>query len=160
MCRRSSYSLTVPVCFLAVLLALVLAYPGGIRAAYLDVQAYGSNQQMIDDEQAARERLSARSNAIGVRIQIKDGLIEELVAGRTSLAEVANQFEILNQDVRECRIVFQSRYPGMSPEQQAAQNVIDFVRAREMSACERADVLGRLRDEFRQMYGEQYAAAY
>ena len=138
-------------------MAVVIAYPGGILAAYGDLRDYGAHRQTLDDEAAAFERHSAKAEAINARIQIKDMLIEELVAGRTSLVEVASRFRVLNQDVKECEIVMKARYPGVPEEERAARNVIDFVRVRDMSPCDKAEVLHRLQSEFEATYGPQYA---
>ena len=151
--------MAIPVCVLTVFLSVVLAYPGGIGAAYDDAQSYRANQATLDGDRAVRDELAARSTVINTRIEIKDGLIEELIAGRTGLVEVAGRFEALNRDFPECQQVLEGRYPGAGPAERAALNVIDFVRAREMSACERAEILARLRAEYRAAYRDQYALA-
>lgn len=84
------------------------------------------------------------------QIEIKDTLIDELIAGETTLSEVTSQFLIMNRNQPTSMSLVQRDYPGATDEEKTARNVISFATAELSKGCpdRKAEVLAHLEAEF------------
>lgn len=114
---------------------------GGDAATYTDPE--------LDAE---RRGMQAQLEATKARIVYKDELIDRLIVGQATLAEVSGEFLRMNQATAALGII-RHLHPGSSDEEKSARNVIEFVRQRKLPAERNAEVMGRLRREFEQTYG-------
>src|SRR5688572_29044950 len=101
--------LIAPAAF-AVVAAALLVSPdpgaiGGDAAAYSDPE--------ID---AVRQDLEARQKAVSARIAFKDELVERLIVGQATLAEVSGEFLRVNQGTTALELI-RDIYPGSSDEE-------------------------------------------
>ncbi|MGL6094926.1 MAG: hypothetical protein ACRC7O_03860 [Fimbriiglobus sp.] len=154
--RRLAKNSTVPATAFATALGILLTYPGGISAAYSDICCFDDHAHQLTDEQAAGADLTARTHVIAERINIKEGLVSDLVDGRTTLAAVADRFYELNRDVPACMGAVRSKYPDVPDDERIALNVLDFVRVRELPPDRAGVVFARLAAEYEQMFGHRH----
>lgn len=154
--RRLARKLTVPATAFATAVGVLLTYPGGISAAYSDICCFDDHAHQLSDEQAAGADLTARTHVIAERINIKEGLVSDLIDGRTTLAAVAERFHELNRDVPACMAAVRSKYPDLDDDERIALNVLDFVRVRELPPAKHELVFARLAAEYEQMFGHRH----
>ena len=85
--------------------------------------------------------------------EAKQALVNDLIAGRTTLAEVTAQFMLLNHDRQAAMDVIRRKFPGATDEEKTARNVIAFVDVTLSlgSAIDRAVVRTRLAAELAAM---------
>jgi hypothetical protein len=105
------------------------------------------------DLRAAHRRYVDRLETVTVRMQQKEQLIAELVAGRRRLTDVAAEFLRLNRAEPECLTAIRGYFPDGSDEEVAARNVIEYVGPR-VAAGDRPAVLARLDREFAAAFGK------
>lgn len=96
------------------------------------------------------ERLDAEDDQVRRRMAVKEALVAELIAGRTSLAEVTARFAEMNATRANYVALIRETYPGATDREKAARNVIDYVFSR-VPAAERAAVVRRLDAELQQI---------
>jgi hypothetical protein len=118
---------------------------GGEAAAYSD-----------PDQDAVLRDLAARREAVMARITYKEELIDRLIDGQATLAEVSGEFLRLNRDT-PALVIIRTLYHGSGDEEKSACNVIEFVSTRRLPAERNAEVMGRLQREFEQTYGHRCA---
>jgi hypothetical protein len=107
---------------------------------------------------ATSQQLDARQAATLDRLMYKEELIDRLIAGDLTLAEVADEFLRMNRDTPVKTAVRRS-YHGSGDGEKSARNVLDFVRLRKLSARQAARVSERLHREFERTYGTAARAA-
>jgi hypothetical protein len=127
-------------------IAVLMTYPGGPRAAYDDA---------TDSPLVVAGKGPADAHLLE-RIAMKEGMVNELIAGRTSLADVSARFAKLNEDVPATLDVLRNKYPNMSEAQRTSCNVIDHVISIELPPPVAEKVLHRLQEEFCTLYGEKF----
>ena len=132
--------------------AVLLTYPGGLSSAYRDATTPPPAALA-----AAAERLN--SAQIMDRIALKEAMVNELIAGRAGLVEVAGRFEALNGVVPGSLEVLRTRYPGLSDLERAAMNVLDYVDGQELPAEQLRPIMRRLAGDYRLAFGRD-AGAY
>ena len=160
MVLRLRISVTIFTTSVALLLATVICYPGGISAAYRDLRDYSDLQARMDDQRQTQQELHHKTLLLQRRIQIKDVLIEDLIQGRTTLISVAKQFQVLNSELPEGLYVLHTLHPDVSELERSALNVMEYVELRELPQKIKAKVFARLRTEFRQAFGHRYQTVY
>ncbi|MCZ2340513.1 MAG: hypothetical protein LC104_01795 [Bacteroidales bacterium] len=144
----------------AVGLGVLLAHPGGIRAAVQDLREYGTLQDRLDSNSEFSHLLQVQATAVNNRIQIKDAIIDELILGRATLAEAILRFKVLNHETPSALSILEMRYPNLSEEERAARSVLDFVALREMSYRDRDAVMARLQAEYKQHFDQNHAIVH
>ena len=97
--------------------------------------------------------LDARGYHIAARIACKNALVDELIAGRATLAQVSDEFLRMNEEEPAILLILRHRYPGSGDEERSAHNVIGYVRVRYLPAAAEARVLDRLGREFADRFG-------
>ena len=93
--------------------------------------------EQIRESTSANERLAAEQEEIRERIALKEAFIEELLAGRTTLAEVTEKFMTLNSSRPHYMDAIRDHFPGDTDQEKMARNVISIAIAR--SPTERQD---------------------
>lgn len=139
----------------AVCASVLMIHPGGIRAAVQDLREYGSLKNTLETNSEFSQLLQAQAMAVNNRIQIKDALIDELILGHTSLAEVTMRFKVLNSETSSTQTILEMRYPDLTDEERAARNVLDFVALRELPYEEHNAVMARLQSEFQHQFSHR-----
>lgn len=129
------------------LLAAAAAHPTLARAAGVDFWNL-TDVRAEAEEAAERSRvLDERDSFIMRRIIIKEDLVTGLIAGRTSLADVAVQFLDLNSAEPSYLDHLRTSVPGDSDLERSAHNVLHYASARLADPTARAAVLARLEAE-------------
>jgi hypothetical protein len=151
----------VPSRLLIGLVTLMLILPAATAVArpewaeYLGVDVWNlpDLREELTEANELKTELEFQNAAILDRINMKDRLISDLIAGRRTLAETTSQFCALNQDFPEFLTILRLNYPGATDEERSAWNVMDFVHPRlfHLSAFERFKVLARLNLEMEQI---------
>lgn len=83
----------------------------------------------------------------------KDRLLDDLVAGRTTLAAVADEFLRVDEDDPTVLAATMRKYAGGDDRDKSARHVLDLVRERLPDGADTSDVLGRLRAEYAAEFG-------
>ncbi|OWK40559.1 hypothetical protein FRUB_05478 [Fimbriiglobus ruber] len=104
---------------------------------------------------AARTKmtLERQSQTIDMRLAHKNALIDDLLAGHRTLADVATEFVRLERLPPSYFGVLKTKYPAASDEESAANSVFEFVNLHRLTPQEEARALVRLRLEFQKTYG-------
>lgn len=101
------------------------------------------------DLERAKELEATRQEGLRL-LEVQEMLVQRLIAGRVSLAEVTNQLLMMHQNHPAWLAVLRAEFPGNSDEEKTARNVIGWV-AFELSRSnpdKQAEVLARLESEF------------
>jgi hypothetical protein len=136
--------------------AILTADPGDAGSA--DATIAATNRILASDPEMAR--LNVRTYELGARIAYKDLLVQELVAGRATLAQVSDEFLRLNEEEPAELHVLRHRYPGSGDEEKSANNVLHFVHLVGLPAAEEGRVRARLDREFADRFGHPPAANF
>lgn len=120
-----------------------------VRSAVVGVFQVGELREELNAEVELGESLELVNVEIQRRIAIKEGLVADLIAGRTTLACVAEQFLALNQGRPEYMRVIRVTYPGASDFEKSAHNVIGYVEGElaRYPAAQQDEVRRRLQTE-------------
>lgn len=132
---------------------VVAAIVGGVAILAGDPLGSSASGGTATPDAATVAALNERTHQIATRIAYKDSLMRELIAGRTTLTDVAAEFLRLNQDEAVNMSVLRQQFPCGNDEERSACNVIQYLYQRGLPAAEEARVLGRLEDEFARNYG-------
>ncbi|MBA4188190.1 MAG: hypothetical protein C0467_09260 [Planctomycetaceae bacterium] len=153
--RFAAYLVMVPV-------AALVAKSSWAKTVVVSTFSTRSSQDEIESELAFGQHLDVVDLELRRQIQIKDALLDELIAGRTTLAAVTDRFLVLNQSQPASLAVIRKEYPGATDEEKTARNVIGFAEA-ELSKyppTQKAEVLARLEAQFRQSYPAPVSDAF
>jgi len=112
-----------------------------------------SYQDEIESQIEFSKQLDVIDGELRRQIHIKDALILELIAGRTTLDQVSYEFLLINQSQPGSIERLRKDYAGDTDEERTARNVIGFVAAElaKESPLWRATVLARLQVELEQI---------
>src|SRR5262249_36345876 len=83
----------------------------------------------IQEMEESNEQLTMESTVVSERIVMKETVVDDLVEGRTSLAETIERFRELNAGNEELLSQLEMHYPNQSDDERLYHNVLDFVRA-------------------------------
>jgi hypothetical protein len=108
-----------------------------------DVRTASDQNQVLDTEYMEASQ----------RIRVKEEMISSLIAGRSSLAEVATQFTVINEGYENHMIVIRQLYPGATDQEKMLWNVLDYAyhRMAHLPAWRRLAILARLQAEFQSL---------
>jgi hypothetical protein len=109
--------------------AAVIAAPEWVDSVGLDVFGVQAFQQELNNELERERDLEVTSEEVRRRIEIKESLIAELIAGRRSLTEVSARFLELNRERPDYMESIRSTYPGNTDEERSVSNVLSYVEA-------------------------------
>ncbi len=151
-------------CLIVCILGLVgsqlsVAHPSWAQAVGVDVWNLAELEEQTRATTAHNRVLLAEDYEIQQRIAIKESLIEELVAGHTSLAATTDAFLELNRAMPQHMTVIRSLYPGRSDRELVARNVLDYAKGRSVSDREEQAVQSRLEHELDALIATEPLAA-
>jgi hypothetical protein len=147
------YGLWVPIGIASATVAAVsILSPYTIFIAGQSQPGASEARQAADDESQRAAKLRAREGLAEERLRQRTRIVEEVIAGRLSLAQAAARFLRLNKATPECMSALRGLSPGVADEQIACEQVIYAVGIvledrREPSAA----VLDRLRGALREL---------
>ncbi|WP_439622032.1 hypothetical protein [Gemmata sp.] len=152
--RLAPFAVLVPVAVLA------LNVPS-VRSAVVGVFQVGQLRGELNSELELGERLELVNVEIQRRIAIKEQLVGDLIAGRTTLACVTEQFLALNQGRPEYMRVIRVTYPGVTDFEKSAHNVIGYTEGElgRYPAAQQDEVRRRLQAELRDLFRTSAGAA-
>lgn len=121
--------------------------PGWVRSAGLDVWNVPRLERAVNEAAEQNRQLDEEDAEIRHRIREKEVLVAELIAGRTTLADVTARFLVLNHPYPEYTRMIRVSYPGSSDEERAARNVIAYTLPRVGDPSRRCAMASRLEAE-------------
>ena len=131
-------------------IVLVLADPAWARAVGLDVWNYPDLQQEFREAATQSEELDAADEHMLRRIEVKEALIRDLIAGRTTLAEVTAVFHEMTHSQPKSMVVIRYTFAGDTDQEKVARSVIGYAVLR-ASPAERDALEHRLEAELKRM---------
>lgn len=134
----------------APVVAGLAADPTLVQSLGLDVWNYRALEREAAEAEAAGRDLTAEAVDVNQRIELKEALIGDLIAGRTTLAEVTTQFAALNEPRPHYQEVIRTHFPGRTDKEKLARSVIEYARPRITDAAE-DQVMARLEAELAEM---------
>lgn len=152
--RVALFAVVVPVVAVAMNTHWVRSTLGGVFHV-------GELREELNSEVELGESLELVNVEIQRRIAIKEGLVADLIADRTTLAAVAEQFLALNQGRPEYMRVIRATYPGATDFEKSAHNVIGYTEG-ELShypAAKQAEVRQRLHSQLHSLFPTSAGAA-
>lgn len=132
-------------------------FPTWVQSVGADVWNLPSDEASIRENARANDRITQQNDETLRRIAIKESIVEELLAGRLTLAEATDQFVEMNAARPECLNRIRAEYPGSGDREKTARNVISFAIVHTKPA-ERAGVQLRLERELQRMLGQPAGA--
>lgn len=126
---------------------------GWAAAAGVDVWNLPGLEREMAEQELADARLDAEYEAVAVRMATKDALTRDLVEGRSTLAETAARFRVLNADHPATMAVLRQVYGAGDPRELTARNVLDYVALHPFpSPAARAAAVRRAAAEFARLF--------
>jgi hypothetical protein len=116
-------------------------------------------REQTKEATATEQVLEASAAELRQRHEAKSALIDDLIAGRVTLAEVAEQFMILNRGRPACMEVIRRTCSGATDEEKMARNVIRFAEASFQDDPNAAAVRTRLEAELAAMFDPHHSPA-
>ena len=130
--------------------ATLAAHPTWARSIGADVwnvPALKDRNRALAEE---NRRMEAEGEDVRHRIAVKETLVADLIAGRSTLAETTAQFTTMNASRPEYMSVIRDAFPGATDQEKMARNVIAFAVVR-VAPEHRAELARRLDGELRQL---------
>ena len=137
---------------LLVLVAAIVANPTWAAAIGIDVWNLPALRERIETETEKGRAFDYEDAETLRRMDLKDRLVADLIAGRTTLADVTEEFLALNRARPGYSAAIQTTYPGQTDEERTARNVLSYVSQRmgDLSPARQAEVTARLESELTQ----------
>ena len=129
--------------------AALTVHPSLARTIGADVWNVPSLNDQVRAAAVEEGRLNDENGEVMRRIAIKEAIVSDLIADRTTLAAATARFAGLNVSRPQYIATLRDSYPGATDEEIFARNVISFALAR-VPAHARADLSSRLEGELRQ----------
>lgn len=142
--RLRLFALALPV------FAVGLVRPAWAQSVGLDVWNVPALQAEMRASADASDRLDEKDHEVQQRMAVKESLVAELIAGRTTLAEVTARFTDMNATRPDYVASIRATFSGTTDLEKSARNVIDYALAR-VPVAERAAFAARLEAELQQM---------
>jgi hypothetical protein len=150
--RRALYALFAVAC-----VGVLSVHPTWAKSLGADVWNMPALKEQLRETQSDIARLDAEDQGVRQRIAVKESLIQDLLAGRATLAEVTEQFTALDATRPEYMDVLRANYPAASDREVMARNVISYAMPR-VPAEERDAVSSKLEADLRHMLSGAAAA--
>ncbi len=109
-----------------VVMSMAFVPASWIQAAGLDVWSLPDLHAEIAENERRSVEMDDEARAIAQRIAVKDQLVKDLVAGKTNLAAVTTQFEVLNSSDPGIYINLRDYYQNDDVRVLSARTVIAF----------------------------------
>ncbi len=148
---ESVFTRRAVVALLVIAVVGVLAvHPTWARSLGADVWNVPSLKEQLREMENDIVRLEGEDEAVRHRIAVKETLIADLLTGRSSLAEVTEQFAELDVSRPAYMATLRATYPAATDREVMAHNVIAYALPR-VPAEEREAVSSRLEADLQQM---------
>jgi len=135
---------------------VVIACPALTRDLGLDVWNWPAEQRELEKSRRQSEELSRIREQVLQRIQLKRLITSNLIAGHSTLASAAEDFQALNLIAPEITTATHQTFRGQSMEESTALQVVTCVEtAFDIDTCQQREVLERLGKEFRDLFGRK-----
>ena len=141
--------------FGAYVFVVPLAAGIGYWIATFDPQRF--DNQPIDTVSGTSPALRERLERNHASAAYKEYLVRELVVGRMTLADVADEFLRVNAEEPPVLASILRDFPGANDREKSAHNVIAFACSRCLTAAQQEEVMTRLATEFAGLFGHQPA---
>lgn len=146
--RRTAKTVAV---LLGALAASAVGYDGWRYAEYRETLAAQANHAIELDEQL---------ESAGERLAVKDAVVNDYLAHRTTFANVVEQFRLLNGANANVAAVVRVYHPAADDREVAARNAYNFIAATlPKDSPRRRHVLSQLRSEIDRQFSRPVAAA-
>lgn len=133
----------------AAAVAVVLAvHPSLAQMIGADVWNMPALKEQVRVSEAEEDRLDDEDSEVMRRIAVKEAIITDLLAGRTTLTDATARFVALNASRPQYLQALRDTYPGTTDDEMFARNVISFAVAR-VPAHQRSELSSRLEGELR-----------
>ncbi len=107
-------------------LTILACHPTLAKSIGADVWNVPALNDQLRESTGASERLDIEDDEIKRRIDLKETIIEELLAGRITLAEATAKFTELNATRPKYMEAIRASFPGATDQEKAARNVISY----------------------------------
>ena len=125
---------TAPVLFRLLFLCVVLALgglvwlrPDLLPSCAFDPAAFAEQQEREARARHRQEMLDEHSRVLQQRLDAKEGVMQELLAGRLTLLQAARRFKDLNETPVTCQNDYRSRFPGRSDGEKVCRQVLQWL---------------------------------
>jgi hypothetical protein len=135
--KRCARPLVVAAVVVACLAGVAYARPALVTDLGLDFWNVPALQARLDQDVRHHRELDAKDVEVLRRIEIKEGVIADLIAGRMSLPEATTHFKVLNIGRPDYMTIIRAGYPGATDDERLSRNVLAFVEAH--LRCRRAN---------------------
>ena len=135
---------------LLVAVGTLSAHPTWARSIGADVWNVPALNEQVRTSEVEDDRLTAEGDDVLRRIAIKEAIITELLAGRTTLADASERFAALNGARPDYVATLREVFPGATDQETYARNVISFALPR-VPAQDRDALSSRLEAELQQI---------
>ena len=146
-------TITIPATVVATLVLATLTYPGGVSAAYSDLQDHTTIEQSMESARTDSSQLDTSLMCMGDRIAKKEQWIDELISGRATLKATTRRFMELNQSSEVTLKTIEEHFRGRTSEEKAARNVLAYVQVRLKFSSAPSNTPQRLQSEFHEQFG-------
>lgn len=103
------------------------SWPGDLG---LDVWNVASLSQQIEQDRQTGEAMEADDQAVLRRLQIKELIVSEMLAGRLTMLEAAARFQALHRGDERFAKQMAIYFKGQNEEERFCRSVMDFARMR------------------------------
>lgn len=132
------------------LIGILAVHPTWAKSIGVDVWNVPALKEQLRATADEGARLGEEDEAVLHRIAVKESLVTDLVAGRATLAEVTEQFYILDASRPAYLAVLRESYPAATDREMIARNVIAYALPR-AAPEERETLSSRLEADLQQM---------
>lgn len=145
--------LSYPVVVLATTGVVAACQPGGLPAAYADLQAAPKSMAVTDTCRQDDRHLTRQLARLHERVEYKEERIAALAAGGTSLADVTDEFVGLDREEGSLLAAQRRCYGDLEVNELTARSLLDAVGERVFDEQGSSAVMTTLRAEFAQRFG-------
>ncbi len=154
---RRAGTITIPATVVATLVLATFTYPGGVSAAYSDLQDHTTLQQSMESAKTDSSQLDSSLMNVTDRIALKEQWIDELISGRATLKTTTLRFMELNRSSEVALKTIEEHFRGRTSEEKAARNVMAYVVVRLKFAAAPSNTPQRLQSQFHDQFGTTVA---
>lgn len=131
----------------------MLSRPNSALNAGLNVRgAIDADEEDLRVQEEFAAELTRVGKRIDQRIALKNIVVQNLIAGRVTLASAAEDFDSLNKLEPEL-VVQKSIFPGDTDKETAALQVVTYIRSAVKNRENEQKILDRVEGEFEKMFG-------
>lgn len=144
----------IPMYVFAVIASVALAYPGGLGAMYHNAQEMTQLSAEMEQLENDRARMDQECVLAANRIALKEAMIEELITGRRTLRDVAEEFARISGNDPCQSQVLQAVYACSSELEFNARNVLCYAEQRSGTDSVKERVMVELNRQYRELMAE------